>query len=183
MKTFILSTLASLSLFAAPSFDDDMAIYETRETAFAYWNVGMFMLMPTAGVGYRVQNTTTGFDLNISAATVDVNSFYHIRGNALWLYYPKPDIRSQFYFGAGPGLHKIYLHLADEEHEEEYDIHLGALTPELVVGHEKSLESGMKRFYQIQVTPPVYIFDPLSRNRMATAGKIPLVEIQAGFNF
>jgi len=176
MKTLILSLMTSATLLATEPFSADISEFEPPKasSSFTYWNIGATDGIPQLGLGFRNQFNTTGFDLNVSAGTLDFSEFMLVKSTAMALWYPKPNANSQLYVGFGPGLLSIF---------DDWMGHFDILTPNVCFGSEQTNTAGKKHFYQLQVELPYYVVNPFSSDSFTTQGSYPSVELKAGFNF
>lgn len=120
-------------------------------TAFPYFEMGLgpFPLpVPHFGAGLRSQHDHNGFDLSFRAATIVAAT--HLKGSALYHYYPKPFLESELYVGCGVGLGALF------DHHFSCDEML--ISPEFVIGRRFLNSTCENRFFQMQVSWPTFNF-------------------------
>ncbi|MBS0614966.1 MAG: hypothetical protein JSR58_00250 [Verrucomicrobia bacterium] len=122
--------------------------------------------LPNFGIGYRGQQNHNGFDFSLNAATV-VHAT-QIKGAALYQYFFKPNLKSQFYVGGGPALSYAFTSKG----------HVWLLAPEVVFGKQYQNEAGDTRFMQVSVEWPTFALE-----RHHTIVKFPLVYFTYGIMF
>ena len=119
--------------------------------AFNYFEVGLGPFpapIPSFAVGHRDQWGHHGQDLSLYASTIVMLT--QVKLNALYHYYFKPCIRSQFYIGGGVGISTL---IANNSHIKNS---LVCLSPEFVIGREFLNQTNDRRFFQMQVSFPTY---------------------------
>ncbi|MDX8431042.1 MAG: hypothetical protein SNF33_04470 [Candidatus Algichlamydia australiensis] len=140
MKKFGLLLLLFTANFGRLKADEGISTY--TQDAFVYSSMGSIaslIMFPIVGIGFRNQSGNIGSDISIQGTGIP--GIFLAKGNATVLYYPKPNLKRQFYFGAGAGIMTVNL---DET---------AAFSPELVVGKQYCPDTGGRRFFEAQITP------------------------------
>ena len=123
--------------------------------------------LPNFGLGYRAQSGHNGVDVSLNAMTVVAVT--QLKATALYQYYFKPDLNSQFYVGGGLGLSDIF----GSGH------HCMAISPEFTFGKQYRNEAKDTRFMQVGVSWPTVNLSGQSRHFL----KYPLVVFSYGIMF
>lgn len=124
------------------------------ENAFGYLNVGVGPLpelVPSLGIGYRVQKDHHGFDLSGSIANTKLDTT--TRASVLYNYFFKPNLATEFYAGVGIGI--------KGQHFKESSNTQFAVYPEIVFGKQYKNETNCQRFFQMQIGFPVFALDKI----------------------
>lgn len=143
------------------------------ELSCCYLQMGVGPLplpVPNFGVGYRCQHGHHGYDLSLQVATVV--SITGVKGNALYHYYFKPNLNSQFYVGGGIGAGYLFV-------QAHNSAHTALISPELVFGKTYLNKNNARRFVQAQVSFPTYEWDHSPHCFVL----IPLVVFSYGIGF
>lgn len=145
--------------------------------SFKYTDIGIGPIplpMPSIGWGKRIQKEKKGLDFNVRIASIFLIS--QVKGNLLFLHYPKPNLSEQFYIGAGIGAGIVYSLFEDKA----YPI----ISPEFVLGKQiqkfsrsNTEHKSKTRFFQCQISVPTYA--PSQGDLIY----FPLISFQYGFGF
>ena len=111
---------------------------------YSYFGCGAgFPNILSAKLGHRYQLGKHGFDFGVGATPLVIVMEAHLYGN--YLYYPKPNLSSQMYFGIGlQGGFEIYPFV---------DSPIWYIGPQIIVGHEFTTRNGERPFIQLAVGP------------------------------
>lgn len=153
MKLKIIFLLVFVILFPG------LYAFETKESSSYYFKLGATYppknsgLLPTVGLGIRVQKDYCGLDLSANLGTLVFVNYASLK--SLCLFYPYPASRDQIYFGVGPGIgyqlnsipKGIALHMAS--------CRRGFLTVEGLIGYEFRHSDYYKTFMQIELFQPI----------------------------
>jgi hypothetical protein len=157
-----------VSIMKAPIADCEAPVVEA---SYGYYCAGLGPLplpAPLVGVGRRYQNGHHGFD-----GSLQVSSFFLLvnmaKINANYLYYFNPNLKSQFYLGAGVGLAGVAM--LSNDPKRLY------LSPQLVVGKQYTNKEGSFCHLQAEITT---INLDLTRNHPAF---FPAVILSYGVSF
>jgi hypothetical protein len=159
-----------LLLFFPALLLGNLYVNPEQKEAFPYVDLGLGPLVPapTIGVGYRLQSEKQGFDLAARLSTVVVWNVFKL--SALYLYYPRPNLDSQFYVGLGGATE--WVHWSSE-------VHWG-VSAEWIVGKQFTNRSCQRRFWQIQTGLPTYFFQPIDAHYWNI---LPFATFSYGFIF
>lgn len=149
--TFLFSYIAGLWAETAPAEKSQPLGYPSLRKSYNYFEVGFgpFPLpIPAFALGHRFQQNHHGQDISLYVSTIV--AITQVKLDALYHYYPKPNLRSQFYLGGGLGVSGLF---ATDSHA---DNHLICLSPEFVMGREFLNKTGDRRFLQMKVGFPTY---------------------------
>ena len=97
---------------------------------------------PQLGAGYRYQDRSNGFDLNLHFTTN-----YEIASAKLgfdYIFYPKPSLNKQFYLGVGPAIGAIFIN----DRNWKYPL---VFSPEILFGKEYIGSDGYPCHWQANV--------------------------------
>ena len=172
MKTKIL-TLFIASALTATGFANELkfpSLPAPVEQKIGYVAIGAGPLpipLPVFSGGYRFQSGLYGGDFPLQVITVWEAT--HIKASALFHYYPKPNLNSQWYLGAGVGP-GAYFGMGKSGF---------TFSPEVVIGQQYRTKGGDPRFFQAQISIPTIA---AKKHRTETI-KMPLVIINYGFGF
>jgi hypothetical protein len=112
-----------------------------------YFDVGLgpFPIpLPVFGIGQRMQWDHHGMDLHLLVSTIV--AITEVKGTAMYLYYFKPSLASQFYVGGGLGAGGLF----PNNHSHAKFL----FSPEVVLGKQYTNEAGDKRFFQTEISWP-----------------------------
>jgi hypothetical protein len=165
MKKYLLLIMACLSLGSLSA----RPIYPAYSSVYGELGLGPFPLpLPVFGVGYREQMGHHGWDLSLKASTVVCAT--HLKGSLIHHYYFNPDLRSQFYMGAGASAGVLFAH-----HTRPL------ISPEFVFGKQYLTKSGGLRFFQAQCSFPTLVFN--KKHHDSEVFWMPLVVLSYGVMF
>lgn len=145
-KAFVLPLLVSSTVLCAAN---KKKAQEEVINSTNYFSIGVGplpVLLPNFGLGHRYQNNHHGFDVSLSGTTIVI--FSQVKASALYDYYFKPNLNSQFYMGAGLGMGGIFGN-RDVCHEKCFFV-----SPEFVFGKQYKNEAKDTRFIQAEVSWP-----------------------------
>lgn len=153
-KFKLIILLAGLTLGSNSLFSEETPSKKTEvvRDSFGYVDIGIGplpLLVPSFAVGYRTQKDHHGADISTYVSTVV--ALTQFKTSALYLYYFKPDLCSQFYIGGGLGVSTFWnkrFQPAFHRHANPY------ISPELAFGKQYRNESGDTRFFQTQISWP-----------------------------
>ena len=148
---------------------------EPVKASFGYVNLGLgpFPIpMPLFGVGGRYQNGHNGFDGSLQFISWG-SSFTLLKENFDYLYYPKPNLASQFYLGAGAAVTEI---ISDGRVKV-------ALSPQFILGRQYTNKAGDVRYFQAQIDPVFFDMNAAVKKHKARWGTFPVVVLQYGICF
>lgn len=136
--------LFSLPLFCTiPEKESLVCEPEKITQSFTHFDLGLGPLpfcIPTFSLGHRNQWDHHGLDLSLRFSTMLVAS--QMTGTASYLYYFRPDLKSQLYFGSGLGFNELFM----------FDKHASfCVSPEFTFGKEYLNKNGKKRIIQVQL--------------------------------
>ena len=145
-KLFV--AMVALSIPAFPQTSEKKVSAQITEPekvkqSFSHFDLGLGTLpypVPTLIVGHRNQWHHHGLDLSLRFSTFLIVS--DIAGTASYLYYFRPDQKSQMYFGTGVGLNEVITIFG---HGHFF------VSPELTFGKEYLNKNGNKRIIQAQI--------------------------------
>jgi hypothetical protein len=109
------------------------------------------MILPNFGVGARFQRDYYGLDLSINTSSIVLINYASIKG--LFLYYPYPEKKNQFYIGVGPG---VGYHLSAGLWGSSSTKTSGSL--EALIGYEFRHAEYFKTFVQLEFSQPFCSF-------------------------
>ena len=163
-------------LFLLCIFTGSLVAKEEVQTSFPYvgFGLGPFpVLVPSFSAGYRTQEGHHGADLSIYGSTLVFIT--ELKTSALYHYYFKPNLCSQFYIGGGFGMNAFL----DKKFRPVFgkDTHV-YLSPEFVFGKQYINEAGDTRFFQAQISWPTFPSDGHHRPFY-----MPLVVFSYGIGF
>lgn len=152
----------SLTIDPSPSLALDLpSSSELPKNHHVYFDVGAMYVFPQLGAGFRQQNGYWGYDLTLkgSALPLPIGSgsirtvvwLPWISGRAHLLYYPRPNLESQWYVGGGI-----------------VSPYFSVVWPNVVFGKSYQTAEGKDRFWQIGA-------------EFAPGGFIPIVSFSYGF--
>ncbi len=134
MKKFGITLLALIGFCGMLNADEEANIY--ARDGFLYGSIGLTTpgaLFPVFGIGLRSQTGHNGLDANFT------DNAQKLKATLSYLFYGKPNLRSQYYGGLGVGV---------EEFFDNWDPTYTTASPEVLVGKQFG-----KHFFQAQVTP------------------------------
>ena len=99
------------------------------------------ILIPQFGAGYRYQTESHGYDVNFKFTTVI--DYSAMKFGANYLYFPNPNPKEQFYFGAGPAIGILFV--GDR---------FFAFSPEFLLGWQTLSSEGNPRHWQANILWP-----------------------------
>lgn len=169
-KLLTLGILATSFLVADEKAPEIETPKETIEAGYGYMSLGLgpFPIpMPLLGLGGRYQNGHNGIDGSLQFISFGAG-FTLLKENIDYLYYFKPNLKSQFYAGAGVSATEIFSH---------GKVHT-SLSPQFIVGKQYTNEAGAVRYFQAQIDP-VFI----ETRHFGRAHVIPCVVISYGMCF
>jgi len=132
--------------------------------------------LPSVQFGCRWQNMKHGADVSLQIGTFVVIWAY-AKIEALYLYFPHPDLEGQTYFGFGIGNNLLFntVCLGCGAHHL-YD----GFSPEFVIGEQFETKNGKRRFIQGQISwPTVWVW----KNYAASTLLIPMFSVSYGWMF
>lgn len=107
-------------------------------------------VLPTIGLGARFQKNKHGFDISANFSSLIFTNYASLKG--LFLFYPYPEKKNQFYLGVGPG---IGYHLNFVPMGSPYGTasdSRGSVTLEGVLGYEFRHSKHLKTFIQLEIS-------------------------------
>ncbi len=162
MKKFALLILLFAGSFSTLKAEESPSAYASDTYAYAtLGGITPLLMFPIAGIGTRIQSGHNGFDIGVQGTCF--GNFFILKANATYLFYPKPNLQKQFYYGIGAGIERM---------EKEKT----SFSPEFVVGKQFTNDTGGRRFFEAQITP--YIVDNHGHGTL-----IPGVIIRYGIGF
>lgn len=162
MKKFTLLLLLFAGSFSTIRAEENPSNYASDSFAYAtLGGIAPIFMFPIAGLGFRAQSGHNGFDIGVQGT--GIGNFYLLKANATYLFYPKPNLQKQFYYGIGAGVEQL---------KKEKTL----FSPEFVVGKQFTSDTGGKRFFEAQVTP--YVVNKRGRGEF-----VPGVIIRYGIGF
>jgi hypothetical protein len=147
---------------------------EPVQNSYGYLGIGVGPLpfpIPNFQGGFRQQQGHHGWDFSAQVATIGCAT--DIKGNALYLYYFKPNLSSQFYAGGGMALSYLWAHGFRGKPGSMF------MAPEFVFGKEYLNESNDRRFVQVQIDWPAANLSHFPRHSTF----MPLVVFSYGIGF
>ncbi|MCI0382370.1 MAG: hypothetical protein L0207_04900 [Chlamydiae bacterium] len=99
-------------------------------------------------IGYRSQHNHNGFE--IGGGVVPLVFIYELHAYTSYLYYPKPSLDSQFYFGLG--VRGGYANCMGNKWRRG----AGYIAPGIILGKSYLNPKNDKRFFQVAVSPTAY---------------------------
>ena len=122
-------------------------IIKNSNTYFALgWGIPGF---PSFQFGYRSQNANNGMNISIQAGCFIIFSA-HLKADILYLYFPKPNLKREIYFGAGLGYLAITNLVCFGSGQHIYS----SISPEFLCGVQYKIKNGGNRFFQGQISWP-----------------------------
>lgn len=113
-STFLIPLLLAAEMLCADSssLTIDPPSSEFLKNRHVYFDLGTMYILPQLGVGFRQQNGYWGYDLALKGSAIPLAIgcgpmgqsavwLPWVSGGARLLYYPKPNLESQWYIGAG----------------------------------------------------------------------------------
>ncbi|MFA5250700.1 MAG: hypothetical protein WC371_04780 [Parachlamydiales bacterium] len=143
---------------------------------FSYFETGIGPLplfLPSFGIGFRNQVDNQGFDYSLRVATVVFVT--QVSADFLYHYYPRPNLASQFYFGAGLGGSALFGEYGDEA--------AFLFGPEFVLGRQFKTETQDLRFFQMKISFPNIANYSHHKNEHYKVVYFPLTVFSYGFGF
>ncbi len=143
---------------------------EKVTSSLGYMDIGLGPVpipLPNFGLGYRFQSDHNGMDLSLHAMTVV--AITQLKATALYQYYFKPNLNSQFYVGGGAGVSDIF------NRKKHYFV----ISPEFVFGKQYRNEANDTRFMQVGISWPTMNLTGHDHRLM----KYPLVVFSYGIMF
>lgn len=127
---------------------------------------------PLIGVGGRYQNGHHGFDGSVQFISFG-RDFTIAKENLNYLYYVKPNLASQFYFGGGIGITEVWSWR-----------HMQALlSPQVIVGKQYTTKDGGVRYFQAQIDPVFLNLNKVYKKGRFSVGAYPAVVLSYGICF
>lgn len=108
LQGLFLASALSVSAVDLPEITPVLPPEIAPENHDGYWYVsgGLVVIAPKISVGYRFQRGNFGGDISFTEATIPPEFFSQgLQINQL--YYPKPDLKKEAYFGISEGLHYV----------------------------------------------------------------------------
>ena len=164
MKKF--ATLLFLITFSSAHLSsDETSGYNYAKDSFLYGSLGVLApsyLQPVFGLGLRSQLGYSGIDAALEGIYISKDS-YQLSLSLDYLYYNKPCLKHQFYFGVGLQASLTYnkLYYKDEYLDSEisfcseYEFVTPSLQPELILGKQYISDTGGRRFFEVKIHPVV----------------------------
>ncbi len=172
LKTTILAIAAMFCGSAAYANEPtQVEVVSNVQTSFPYISIGLGPLpipLPLAGAGYRFQQGNHGFDASLNGTIVAYASA--IQAKAMYQYYFKPYLASQFYAGAGPSL------IVGFDHDDHSTDTLG--TVGFALGQQYQNAAGDNRFFQADLDLPV-----TTEHMRLCVERSPIITVKYGFGF
>ena len=110
-------------------------------------------VLPVYGIGTRFQRSYYGIDLSANVATTGSINYLSLKG--LFLFYPHPEKKNQFYLGIGPGIgYYTTAGLIDPYASRSHECTMATL--EGVIGYELRHSQRFKTFVQLEPSQPVF---------------------------
>jgi hypothetical protein len=177
MKTKILTLFIAIALtattFAHASEPSSLPIPVEQKMGYVSIGTGPLpILLPVFSGGYRFQSGSYGGDFPLQVITLGEAT--HMKTSALFHYYPKPNLNSQWYFGGGIGPGAYFEKIWSRKWKSGF-----TFSPELVIGQQYRTKAGNSRFLQAQISIPTIA----SKKSHIETIKIPLVIVNYGFGF
>ena len=160
--------LASLLLFlaigsSAHLCSDETSASEFAKDSFLYGSLGVLApsyLQPVFGLGLRGQSGYSGFDTAVEGIYIS-KDHYQLSLSLDYLFYNKPCLKHQFYFGVGLQAsltyNKFYYEYKYPDSEisfsSEYEFVTPSLQPELILGKQYISDTGGRRFFEVKIHP------------------------------
>jgi hypothetical protein len=183
IKAILLIVLFSFALNTTMFADSGVEERETLkdsatdiQNSFGYFDIGLGpapIPLPIFGIGYRSQINHHGVGFSLNTSTIVAVT--QVKGNVLYHYYFKPNLKSQFYAGGGLGVGSLFG-------RKERTVF--SLSPEFVFGKEYQTETNDRRFFQLQISWPTFGIDPRhNREFRHSTFYFPLVVFSYGIGF
>lgn len=160
--------LATLLLFlaigsSAHLCSDETSASEFAKDSFLYGSLGVLApsyLQPIFGLGLRGQSGHNGFDTVLEGIYYSKDS-YKLSLSLDYLYYNKPCLKHQFYFGIGlqalMSYGKTYYKYESFDSESSFTLEdefiAPSLHPEIIFGKQYISNTGGRRFFEIKIHP------------------------------
>lgn len=127
---------------------------EIIDRSSKYFALGFGMPgFPSLQFGYRSQHNHNGINLSLQTGTFLI-FFANLKADMLYLYYPKPNLKKQTYFGYGLGyLLTVNLVCFGSNHHIYH-----AISPEFLYGVQYQNKNKENRFIQGQISWPNIFF-------------------------
>ncbi len=141
---------------------------------YGYVNLGVGpapLPIPQFGGGYRFQNGSNGFDANMQISTVV--ELTAVKASVNYLRYLSPDIKKQFYVGAGPALIEFF---------GRRDRILTA-APEIIFGKQYISDTGSQRHFQANIIWPIVDLNKNSHGWHKDIFMYPALSFSYGWGF
>jgi len=172
-KIWVLGLLATSLAFAdetpAATVQEDVI----SSKGYVSLGLGPFPLpLPLFGIGGRYQNNHHGFDGSVQFISFG-KDFTLARENFDYLYFFKPDLKSQFYVGGGAAVTEFFS-----------DGRMRAfLSPQAVLGRQYTTKTGDIRYFQVQIDPVFLDLNKVHKKNKFRTGTFPVVVLSYGICF
>lgn len=174
--------LNTLFILLITSFSLNFSALEAEESSLTYMKFGATHppgdtgILPTIGLGTRVQKNSYGFDISLNGSSVIFSNYASLKG--MVLYYPFNE-NNHFYvgFGAGVGYHENSAPLGPPYGSSSKK--QGNVNLEAAIGYEFHHSRNFKTFIQLELTQPTFT---LGKQRNQKSGK-PGVAVTFGLGF
>ena len=143
--------------------------------SYGYVNLGLgpFPLpLPLFGIGGRYQNGHHGFDGSLQFISFG-RSLTLSKENFDYLYYFKPNLKSQFYVGGGLAVTEVWSRGRMQ----------ALLSPQVILGKQYTNESGGVRYFQAQIDPVFLDLNKVYKKGRTRVGTFPVVVLSYGICF
>ncbi len=144
---------------------------------FVYLDLGLGpvpIIIPQFGMGYRLQSGSSGLNVGIRGSSIVEAS--EVKLNTNYLYYIHPNREKQNYIGVGLSSGLLFL-------KKNFRDQHGFWGTNLLIGKEYISDTGGKRFFEADITWPIY---GTRRGKEITDGKMfwfPCVIFSYGWGF
>jgi hypothetical protein len=130
--------------------------------------------LPNFTIGVRTQKNHFGFDFSADLFTIHYITSLKITPS--FLYYPKPKLNSQFYYGVGFTAGELF------PDKKFFKKSLTYLSPELIFGKKYQNENNENRFWQLTIDFPTFGFENY-KNKTCKTLYYPIVFLKYGVAF
>lgn len=152
--TFLLFVLAIASFLPAHQEKRSSLYYVKLGVAHPCGDSSDFL--PSCGIGARFQKDYYGFDLSANISSMLFINDASLRG--MFLFYPQPEKKHQFYLGVGPGISYRLIGVPMGAPFGGASRKRWNVTLEGALGYEFRHTPYFKTFIQLELTQPVFGF-------------------------
>ncbi|GAB5411375.1 MAG: hypothetical protein ChlgKO_04890 [Chlamydiales bacterium] len=142
---------------------DETSASEFAKDSFLYGSLGVLApsyLQPVFGLGLRGQSGHSGFDTAVEGIYISKDA-YQLSLSLDYLFYNKPCLKHQFYFGLGLQASLTYNKFyykhkypdSEVSFSTECEIVTPSLHPEFIFGKQYISDTGGRRFFEVKIHP------------------------------